>query len=196
MIRVALACIALTPVSCGDGGDEATTRSTSTTSTTGPVVTQPPSETPEGRLVLERFGSVVEPLGLTITRAALAEESGAYSARGRHLAVYLTPTSEFEGRRYIENIVPLVTAFVPEVFQVLPGIESFDVCQEPFTSDETPPPPMTQVAVMRSQLHRLDWDTAALSTLVAGSRARPNALGLAVAKSLEGEPLWVEAAGS
>ena len=60
--------------------------------------------------------------------------------------------------QYVEGIAAASRVFLPNVFARWPGLESFDVCQEPPASADEPkdPPPVTQIEVTRAQAEAID----------------------------------------
>ncbi|HSH61540.1 MAG TPA: hypothetical protein VK988_18220 [Acidimicrobiales bacterium] len=127
------------------------------------------------RALVGEFGPAVERLGLRITRAGLVKRFGVggYDENGRHLAFYVEPVGPAEAGAYVTNLDRLAKVFLPEAFDRLPQIDSFDVCQEPpGVDDREQPQVVTQFLINRAQAASIDWETVDLETmLVAAIRA-------------------------
>ncbi len=147
--------------------------------------------------VAKAFGPAVDELGLRITRAGLVARFGqrGYTASGRHLAVYVEPKGPLGNDGYVANLVPLARAFLPEVFDRFPHIETFDVCQEPppGVDDRPEPRTFTQLVVHRDQAQALDWQRLDAASLMAASRRAPSQLVLGGAPEVLSSPAWARA---
>jgi hypothetical protein len=160
----------------------------------------PPSSRKE---LVQLFGAKVEPLGLHITRAALVDTENRRSAAGTHLAVYVEPVGAYSPTQYLTGTATVSRVFLPLVFNRWPGLQSFDVCQEPLpkTDNRAEPPPETQVFVLRGGVDAVDWKHADLAELLAqGVRASNEAgdsgqvsLSVFVAKHLRALPEFRDA---
>jgi hypothetical protein len=127
---------------------------------------------PSGRKELVKlFRGRVEPLGLRITRAALVDADNLRSAEGTHLALYLEPTGAYSDADYLDGVAAVSRLFLPSVFRRWPGLQSFDVCQEPEPADDAraEPPPETQVFVLKPGIDRVHWKKADLADLLAAA---------------------------
>lgn len=132
------------------------------------------------------FDPQVKPLGLRVTRAALVSaNTRAPSPAGTHLAIYVEPASPWSSAHHVEVIVPLARTLAPALFARWPGLESFDVCQEPSpgVDDRPEPPPVTTVDMTRAASEAIDWDTADLISLAVASARRAD-FNLSVSPSL------------
>jgi hypothetical protein len=125
----------------------------------------PPSSRKE---LVKLFGPKLEPLGLHITRAALVDTDNRRSASGTHLAIYVEPDGAYSPTQYLGGTATVSRVFLPSVFDRWPGLQSFDVCQEPLpATDSSPePPPETQVFVLRGGAAAFDWKHADLAALL------------------------------
>jgi hypothetical protein len=116
------------------------------------------------------FGDALEPFGLRVSRGLLQNDS-TYKPdpNGTHLALYVTPTSSSYGTAdFVENFAEITRVFVPMVFKRWKGLQSFDICQEPFDDPRDDPPPVTQIFVSRDALDRVgNWKRATLIELLA-----------------------------
>jgi hypothetical protein len=153
---------------------------------------------PGSKAAIEKeFSPVVERLGLRITRAGLARQLGSrdYDPAGRHLAVYVEAVGPVGADVYVANLVPVAQAFLPEVFERFPQIESFDVCQEPppGVDDRAEPKTWTQVLVTRQQVSAVDYGRLDLGGLLSAAYLPPSRLVLAVVPEVAKSPLWVRA---
>lgn len=114
---------------------------------------------------------LVAPLGFVVTRASLVE-LGTYenSPEGTHLAVYVEPDEEHTPDQVATLTTRLAAALLPEVFDRWSGLESFDVCQEPYApGDGATPPTDTLLDVSREVALGIDWDTVTLAELIAAA---------------------------
>ncbi len=171
--------------SAGDGaGRWEDGRSRATDSTAAPEL--PPDDL--GALT-ERYGGMLEEVGLRLTRAGLTDGPGSErdpSLRGRHLALYVEPLDDAHGApEYRESFVTSARVFLPSVFRRWPGLASMDVCQEPppgadrpgaggapdlgGDAAEDPPPPVTILEVTRAGAREVDWGSADLAAIRARS---------------------------
>ena len=130
-------------------------------------------------------------LGFRVGRAGFTEDatSEEYREGGRHLAVYVEPIRELSDEEYVEGVALVARLFLPDVFEEYPDLASFDVCQEPRSSDDDPKP-RTQIALNREQASRVDWSSATTADLLRGSRATPNTVNLFVDDELRASPAW------
>ncbi|MFQ5948620.1 MAG: hypothetical protein ACE5KX_07160 [Acidimicrobiia bacterium] len=157
--------------------ESATTTAPATASTvTEATAATEPLPPPDRASLVEIFGAMVEPMGLRITRASLVDRADfERSPTGTHLALYVEPIGDFTADQYAQHIVPLAQVFLPLVFDRWPGLESFDVCQEPPPEvDDSPvPPSVTVVEVTRQQAEAIDWAAIDLAGLIAAYNGEP-----------------------
>ncbi|MEX0873547.1 MAG: hypothetical protein WD646_10770 [Actinomycetota bacterium] len=140
------------------------------------------------------YGPALAELGLVLTaRNGLIDRSdGGYrnSAEGTHLALYVEPVDERTTPDYVDGIVSVTKVFLPDVFERWPGLESFDVCQEPPPSvdDSSEPEPITQIEVTREQATGIDWSTVTLADLVSAAEEKPPRVSLHVSDAVARSP--------
>jgi hypothetical protein len=157
---------------------------------------------PSDQGALQRmFDPQLAPLGLHTTRAAL-QDAHDYrrSAKGTHLAMYVEPTSAglVDRAIYVRNIMRVARIFLPSIYRRWPGLQSFDICQEPEqVLDPRPAPiPVTQLVASRQAAAAVDWKHATLATLlrrvkaVAGKKGAKNDLSLYVSPRTLAEPSY------
>jgi hypothetical protein len=183
---------------CGsdDGAEPAETTTTSLAETT--TESTPADELPPpGALELESmYGPALAEVGLRLTdRGGLIDRTGGGyepSATGRHLALYVEPTEARTAQQYVDGIRDVAVVFA-DVFERWPGLESYDVCQEPEADDSEPgtePLPVTQIELTRSEAAAIDWATVTVAELVRSSRAEPPGLALRVSTELINDPAF------
>ncbi len=204
--RAALAALlVLGLAACGDddeatpttttAADEATT--TTATASDGTTTTTEGAELPPpGASDLEPiYGEALAELGLVLTdRGGLIDRTGGGyvpSAEGRHLALYVEPIDDRTTPQYIDGIRSVAAVF-GDVFERWPGLESYDVCQEPVGEDDPDhePLPVTQIELTRAEAAAFDWDTVTVVDLVRASRAEPQGLALRVSATLAADPAY------
>jgi hypothetical protein len=141
------------------------------------------------------FDPLVESLGYRLGRAALIDlDTYEESPEATHLAVYLTPLVAKSPDEYATELVPVARVFLPAVFDTWPGLESFDICQEPFEFEgDTPPPGLTVLDVDRATAEAIDWATIDLTDLLDARRVYPG-LRLQAQSAIRDSATW-EAAG-
>lgn len=176
---------------CGDDGDDAQ----SVPSTVGPADVSTPAEPdealpPPGALDLEpMYGEALADLGLVLTdRGGLIDRSGGrYEASdsGTHLALYVEPIGERTVEEYVEGIRTVAVVFA-DVFERWPGLESYDVCQEPSAADDNrdEPLPVTQIELTKDENEAIDWATVTAAELIQLAQADPPGLALRVSSAL------------
>ncbi len=209
---VALVAAALVlAVGCGDDDpsdlarapSRSTTASTTTsteqaTSTTAaPATTEAPSDLPPlAAIELEPlYREALTGLGLRLTaRGGLIDRTDSRyepSPTGTHLALYVEPVGDRTPEQYVEGL-GTVTVVFSDVFDRWPGLESFDVCQEPVdavdSSDE--PQPITQIDMTRSQAAAFDWSTVRPVDVVRAALAEPRGIRLRISPSLADHPSY------
>jgi hypothetical protein len=186
---------ALLAAGCGSDGDSA---ATTTTRPGGPTTTNaalagnlPPKDASD---LEPLYGSALAEIGLELTdRGGLIDLSdGGYehSNAGSHLALYVEPTGRRTNSDYIAGIRDTALIFAADVFERWPGLQSFDVCQEPPNALDSSAEPVavTQIEMTREEAAAIDWETVTVADLVAGSRATPRRLGLVVSSLIAGDP--------
>ena len=147
------------------------------------------------------FQPEVAPFGLRMTRAALidlSDDDYEPSPTGRHLALYAEPRGGgFTTADYVANIVPVTRALAAMVFDRWPGLESFDLCQEPpaGVNDLPAPIPETQVNVTREAARTTDWSGADLTDLLevegkALVESRPPGIRVSGSDAVEADPAF------
>ena len=161
------------------------------------TTTVDPSTLPPARpLELEPlYGDALAAVGMRLTdRGGTIDRSGGgyvASPTGTHLALYVEPVDD--GRtleEYYEGIRDVALVFA-DVFERWPGLETYDVCQEPIDPDGTQGPeprPVTQIELTRAEAEAIDWGTVTVEDLVQGSRADPPDLTLRVSAEMAAHP--------
>jgi len=163
---------------------------TATSSTATPVPTAEAKPPVEAIALEPRFGPSLNGLGLVLTaRGGLIDRSGGgyrKSSSGTHLALYVEPAGPYTEEQYVDGILAVTKVFAPDVFDRWPGIESFDVCQEPppRLDDREERDPVTQIELTRDQGAAIDWATVSVADLIAASRQDPAELRLVVSPAL------------
>jgi hypothetical protein len=193
IVTVALALV-LAAGAGGCGSDEAAPAADTTTSTEAEPGTDLP---PAGALELESlYGPALAEIGLQLTdRGGLIDRTGGGyepSATGRHLALYVEPVGERTVDEYLDGIVDVAAVF-GDVFERWPGLESYDVCQEPEDDGSDPgtePLPVTQIELTKEEAAAFDWDTVTVAEIVRSSRAEPPGIALRVSTSLINDPAF------
>ena len=150
--RLVLAAILLliVPVACGDDDEGGL----------------PPGDD-EG--IEDIFQPFFDPLGLEFTYGSIQELES-----GKHLALYVEPTGPATDEQYLERLLSSSAVVIPFLFDEYPGLNSFDICQEPVPTGPDDPPqpePRTVVHLTRAQAGTVeDWATATLVDLITASR--------------------------
>ena len=112
------------------------------------------------------YGEALAALGMQLTdRGGLIDRSG-----GGYVA---SPTGHAPGplrradrpdrttEEYIDGILDVALVF-SDIYDRWPGLETYDVCQEPADPDGTQGPeplPVTQIELTRAESEAIDWDT-------------------------------------
>jgi hypothetical protein len=142
------------------------------------------------------YGEALAALGMKLTdRGGLIDRSGGgyvASPTGRHLALYVEPIGDRTTEQYIDGILDVALVF-SDIYDRWPGLESYDVCQEPLDPDGTQGPeplPVTQIELTRAESDAIDWDEATVESLIEGSAADPPALVLRVSSELAADPAY------
>jgi hypothetical protein len=116
------------------------------------------------------FAAELEQLDLLVTRAAVVDrDTGQPGPNATHLAVYVEPTGTYTPDDFAAGLSTVTRVFLPAVFDLWPGLTSFDVCQEPVpgVDDRRVPAPKTQIDISRAVARRIDWDATDLEALLA-----------------------------
>lgn len=119
------------------------------------------------------FDPLLEPLGVRLTRGVVVDRTEGWevSDTGTHLALYVEPVDDatYTTDDYVEGIYTVGAAVIDEVFAPWPGIETFDICQEPYQTDDDryEPFPRTQIEMTRAQADAFDWENSDLPELLA-----------------------------
>jgi len=169
---------------------------TTTTTERSPAADARPADLGEVEAV---FADDLAAIGLRLTDRGGLLERGGYTptSEGTHLALYVEPTTARSPDEYAEGILATARLLGPEVMRRWPGLESFDVCQEPPSSAErtTVPPPLTQLDMTRAEVERLSWDGLTLPELLADASERgASGMRLYVADEIQAAPVFVAAA--
>jgi hypothetical protein len=142
------------------------------------------------------YGPALAELGLQLTdRGGVIDRTGGGyepSATGRHLALYVEPTEPRTAQQYVDGIRDVAVVFA-DVFERWPGLESYDVCQEPEQDDADPstePLPVTQIELTKAEAAAIDWSTVTVAELVRSSRAEPPGIALRVSAELINDPAF------
>jgi len=192
--------LATSLTACGDDGDGAQPVPSTidpaaiTTTEAGPDGALPPA----GALELgPLYGEQLAELGLKLTdRGGLIDRSGGGyepSPEGTHLALYVAPVGDRTVPQYLDGIRDVAVVFA-DVFERWPGLESYDVCQEPAGDDDlggAEPLPVTQIELTKEEASAFDWDTVSVIDLVRAAQADPPGLALRVSSSMARHPAYV-----
>jgi hypothetical protein len=193
------ALLLLGPAACG--GDDSSGFHPSTVAPEDVTTSRAPERKnlpPEDALDLEPiYGAQLAAIGLKLTdRGGLIDRTGGgydQSAGGTHLALYVQPTGERSVAQYLDGIKSVAAIFVT-AFDRWPGLESFDVCQEPVPDPSSPvkgePLPVTQIQLTRPQADAIDFDSVSVVDLVRLSRQVPNGMELRVSTRVANDPAY------
>jgi hypothetical protein len=142
----------------------------------------------------ELYGEALAAIGMRLTdRGGLIDRSGGgyvASPTGRHLALYVEPTGERTLAEFYDGILDVALVF-SDIYERWPGLESYDVCQEPTDPDGTQGPeplPMTQIELTRAESDAIDWESVTVDDLVRASIAEPPGLALRVSTEMATHP--------
>lgn len=148
-------------------------------STTAPVAAPTPRATLPPNSV-EELAAIFDPglaeLGVRLTRAGLVDRTdGNYTYRpdGTHLALYVEPIGAYSRADYARGVMTITEFFSTRIFDRWPGLESFDVCQEPHPDVDDSPEPRaeTQVTLREDAAREIDWETFTLTDLLVLARS-------------------------
>jgi hypothetical protein len=181
----ALGALAVATAGCGSdsGGSQA---SPATPTTNQAPANGLPAFDAEQRMPPNDVGSlrrlydpVLEPMGLRLTRGALIDTSNDQytpSNDGTHLALYVEPTGPYTDEQYIDGFWSVTALITPDVFARWPGIETYDICQEPLPADDDreEPFPVTQINITRAAAATIDWANGDLVDLLFVARTDPD----------------------
>jgi hypothetical protein len=197
----AAALLLLGPAACG--GDDGDAFNPSTVAPEDVTTTAAPPDLddlpPQSALDLESiYGDQLADLGLKLTeRGGLIDRTGGGyepSAQGTHLALYVQPTGARNVAQYLEGIRSVGAVFA-DVFDRWPGLESFDVCQEPVPDPSShttgEPLPITQIELTRDQAEAIDFDTVTVVDLVRLAHQDPPAMHLRVGGTIARNDAWL-----
>ena len=114
---------------------------------------------------------LVEEFGVKFTRGSLVERGeGVYQASitGNHLALYVAPIEPFTDEQFVVNLWDIAAVVTPHVFANYSGVNSYDICQEPYSEGprEGVPPPITQIDIDRATSDGVDWANGSLADLI------------------------------
>lgn len=177
-----------------DGGTPPSPTTTGLTPTTsGPNAALPPHTT---EALVEILDPLVESLGFEVSRASLVDlTTYRASPQGTHLAVYVAPRQPLDADGHARSFLPVAAAFLPDVFERWPSLESFDVCQEPYAwPGGGVPPSVTLIDVRRDAAAVIDWATVTLADLVARAAVDPDLI-VTADGDVAASPTWSEASG-
>jgi hypothetical protein len=170
-----LVAIGLLAVSCGSSGKTlapAATPEATAEEVAAPPATYPPNDTTQ---LGDIFNPLVESLGVRFTRGSLVESSEGYesSDTGDHLALYVEPIGAYSDDDYIAGLYEITAAVTPFVFESWPGLDAYDICQEPRPEDDAAPipPPATQVNMVREAAESYDWANGDLESMMRHAEA-------------------------
>ena len=200
--RLAVVALAVTlaagAAACGEddgakGVDSTVSGSDLSTTITVDPDTLPP---PKASDLEELYGEALAAVGMKLTdRGGLIDRSGGgyvASPTGQHLALYVEPIGDRTTEEYIDGILDVALVF-SDIYDRWPGLESYDVCQEPLDPDGTQGPeplPVTQIELTRAESDAIDWDKATVASLIEGARADPPELVLRLSNDLVTDPAY------
>ena len=200
--RLAVVALAVTlaagAAACGEDDGATGVNSTVSGKDLSTTITADPSTLPPPKaLDLEPiYGDALAAIGMKLTdRGGLIDRSGGgyvASPTGQHLALYVEPIDERTMDEYLDGILDVAVIF-SDIYDRWPGLETYDVCQEPTDPDGTQGPeplPVTQIELTRAQSDAIDWDTATVESLVEGSQADPPELTLRVSREMAADPAY------
>ncbi len=140
--------------------------------TTNPTETTEALPPPDRDGLAAIYDPLVEPYGVKITRAALIDREEGYieSATGTHLALYVEPVDDeaYSTAEYVEGMYELTELTAIHAFGTWSELESYDICQEPWQSEDSSltPFPVTQIDLTREASEAFDWDSGNLPGLL------------------------------
>ena len=204
LLVVALAaCLAAGVAACGEDDGAGGESVPSTVDPDGTSTTVLDGELPPpSALDLEPlYGEALAAVGMRLTDrgGTIDRTGGGYVASpdGTHLALYVEPIGDRTTQQYIDGILDVALVF-SDIYDRWPGLESYDVCQEPLDPDgnQGPEPlPVTQIELTRAQSDAIDWATVTVEDLVHGSLAEPPELALRVSAELAADPAYQDIVG-
>lgn len=180
-VTVASALLGVTVGCSSDAGDPQATATTRPAPANGLPAFDPEQQLPPNDIGSLRhlYDPVLEPMGLRLTRGALVDTSNDQytpSNDGTHLALYVEPTGDYSDEQYVTGFWDVTALITPDVFARWPGLQSYDICQEPLPSvDDRPEPfPVTQVNITRQAADTVDWAGGDLVDLLVVARTDPD----------------------
>ena len=143
------------------------------------------------------YGEALAAAGMQLTdRGGTIDRSGGgyvASPEGTHLALYVEPIDPARTtQEYIDGILDVALVF-SDIYDRWPGLETYDVCQEPADPDGTlgpEPLPVTQIELTRAESEAIDWESVTVEDLVRGSLVDPPQLALRVSPALAADPAY------
>ncbi|HZQ27747.1 MAG TPA: hypothetical protein VFA94_08610 [Acidimicrobiales bacterium] len=147
--------------------------------------------------MIKVYGPQLQALGWTVQRSEVQHNDvpGVAAPGKRHLAVYVRPVGKKTPAEYIDGLATVSRVFLPDVFSRWPGLESFDVCEEPSVEDDPAdePKPVTQILVTRKQAATVDWPNARPVDVVKAGTGHPNTIVLYASPELSSTREWSRA---
>ena len=197
--RLALVLVTLLVVGAAACGDDDGAEGEPVPATSGSSrATADPETLPPARALdlAQLYGDALAAIGMKLTdRGGTIDRSdGGYvaSPTGRHLALYVEPIADRTMEQYFDGIRDVALVF-SDVYERWPGLETYDVCQEPTDPDGTQgaePLPVTQIELSRAQSDAIDWADVTVDELVQASRADPPGLTLRVSGEMAAHPAY------
>ena len=200
--RLAVVALAVTLaaglVACGEDDGATGVNSTVSGKDLSTTITVDPATLPPAKaLDLEPiYGDALAAIGMKLTsRGGLIDRSGGgyvASPTGQHLAMYVEPIGDRTMHEYLDGIRDVAVIF-SDIYDRWPGLQTYDVCQEPPDPDGTQGPeplPVTQIEISREQSDAIDWDNATVESLIKGSQEDPPALVLRVSSEMAADPAY------
>jgi hypothetical protein len=189
---------ALTLAGCGDDSDDGVSAGSDGSVTAETTADDfPPSD-------FEQLAAIYDPMleehDLVLTRGEVIDRTdGQYepSPTGTHLALYVEPTGDQTNQEYLDLLVEITATVTPQVYEEWGSIESYDICQEPLTSedDAEEPIPVTQVEITREAAAGIDFTTLDLPELLAISNLQADPpVRVYADPRLKALPDWADAA--
>ena len=166
MVTLAV-CLAAGVAACGDDDGEGGPVPPSTADPDSTPTELDGELPPPSALDLEPlYGEALAAAGMQLTdRGGTIDRSGGgyvASPEGTHLALYVEPIDPARtAQEYIDGILDVALVF-SDIYDRWPGLESYDVCQEPADPDGTlgpEPLPVTQIELTRAESEAIDWET-------------------------------------
>ena len=150
------------------GGDESDDSGISAAGST-PEAPLPPGDVESLAAI---YDPLVEQYDVRFTRGALVDLDEGYleSPTGTHLALYVEPVDDesYTTAEYIEGMYEITELTAIHAFETWSGLESYDICQEPWQSEDSSltPFPLTQIDITREVYETFDWENGTLPELL------------------------------